>query len=82
MITVDGEAVNPGDGDSDEDAVAKAVRAARIELKLCKALAALNPPPDLSGYLHAHIVELRGHGGTTTPPTTTSCTPPTSATPS
>ncbi len=37
MITVDEQAVNPPDDNSDEDAAAKAVRAARLELRLCKA---------------------------------------------
>jgi hypothetical protein len=48
VITVDGEAVNPDD----------AVGAARLELRLCKALAALNPPRDVSLLVHARAVEL------------------------
>ena len=56
MITVDGEAVTPGpDGSSGED---EAVRLARLDLKLCKALAALNPPHKLSVLLHARITAL------------------------
>jgi hypothetical protein len=46
VITVDGQAVNPSDDRSDDDVVAKAVGAARLELKLCKALVALKPPHD------------------------------------
>jgi hypothetical protein len=64
LITVDVEAVNPPGGDDGENAV----RNARLELKLCKALAALNPPHDLSACLHARIAELlkalRRHGAT------------------
>jgi hypothetical protein len=61
LITVDGEPVNPPDASSRDDIAAKAghaVRAYQLELKLCKALAALNPPPDLAYYLHTRIIEL------------------------
>jgi hypothetical protein len=57
VITVDGEAVNPGDG-SGEDAAAKEVRAARLELRLCKALAALSPPRDVALLAHARAADL------------------------
>ena len=60
MITVDGEAVNPGG-----DAV-NAVDEARLELKLCRALAAVGPPLDVSLLVHARAAELlrllRNHG--------------------
>jgi hypothetical protein len=56
MITVDGEAINPGPGDSDSGpGEAPALRAIRLELKLCKALVALNPSPELRAPLHARI---------------------------
>jgi hypothetical protein len=35
----------------------EAVRAARLEVKLCKALAALDPPHELSVLLHGRITE-------------------------
>jgi hypothetical protein len=60
VITVDGQPVNPGGtsahdgGDSDEEAL----RIIRLELKLCKALAALNPPHDVSVALHVRIADL------------------------
>ena len=44
------------------------MRGARLELKLCKALVALNPPHDLSVMVHARTAEalkvLRRHGVT------------------
>lgn len=50
MTTVDGEPAAPGpDGESEERA------AARQELKLCKALLALSPPPELAAPLHSRI---------------------------
>ena len=55
VITVDGEAIPqdfPG-GDAREEAL----RTARLELKLCKALAGLDPPHELSTILHARITE-------------------------
>jgi hypothetical protein len=52
VITVDGQAVNPGDD------TANAVDEARLELKLCRVLAALNPPRDLSLMVHARAAEL------------------------
>jgi hypothetical protein len=54
MITVDGEAIPRGTPDRD-DRDEEALRAARLELKLCKALAALDPPHELSTILHARI---------------------------
>jgi hypothetical protein len=51
VITIDGEPVSPGD---DDDA-AKAARAARQELKLCKALAALDPPGSLASIVYGRI---------------------------
>ena len=58
MITVDGQAVTPADGHGDDDDVAKAVGAGRLELKLCRALAALSPPRDVSLLVHARAAEL------------------------
>jgi hypothetical protein len=54
VITVDGQAVNPADDNDD----AKAVHAARLELRLCRALAALSPPRDVSLLVHARAAEL------------------------
>jgi hypothetical protein len=54
MITVDGEPVTGSEGADPADITRKA----RIELKCCKALTAMNPPHDLSASLHARIVEL------------------------
>lgn len=66
MITMDGEAINPGDEQGDDDQ--EAVRCARLELKLCKALAALKPPHDLSVMVHTRTADalktLRRHGVT------------------
>lgn len=68
VITVDGQAVNPpdaedGNGQDDDE---EALRSARLELKLCKALAALKPPHDLSVMVYARTAEalkvLRRHG--------------------
>lgn len=56
MITVDGQAVNPA-ADHRDDA-SKAVGAAQLELKLCRALAALYPPRDVSLLVHARAAEL------------------------
>lgn len=66
MITVDGEAITPSpDGSNGED---EAVRLTRLDLKLCKALTALNPPHELSVLLHAritaHLRTLRRSGST------------------
>jgi hypothetical protein len=52
VITADGEPVTPGPDGSDGP---EAVRQALLDLKLCKALAALNPPHELSVLLHARI---------------------------
>jgi hypothetical protein len=54
VITVDGEPVTGSESDDPEDITRKA----RIELKCCKALAAVNPPHDVSTSLHTRIVEL------------------------
>jgi hypothetical protein len=60
VITVDGQAVNPGPAGAPggEDSSGDALRDIRMELKLCKALAALNPPHEVSGFLHARIADL------------------------
>jgi hypothetical protein len=60
MITVDGEAVNPPDAeDCDEEGDdAEALRSARLELKLCRALVSLKPPHDLSVMVYARTVEV------------------------
>jgi hypothetical protein len=56
MITVDGEAVTPGPGEDDSEPYeCGPLRTARLELKLCKALAALDPSPELRAPLHARI---------------------------
>jgi hypothetical protein len=53
MTTVDGQPVPTGeDGGSEE-----AVRLAQLDVKLCKALARLNPPHELSVLLHARITK-------------------------
>jgi hypothetical protein len=57
VITVDGQAVNPGGADGG-DADEEVVRIIRLELKLCKALLALNPPHDLSVLAHTRAAEL------------------------
>jgi hypothetical protein len=47
MITVDGEAIISGPDQNDSgQGEGEALRTARLELKLCKAFAALNPSPD------------------------------------
>ena len=55
-MTVDGEAVNPpnADGHNGRDVI----REIRLELKLCKALVALRPSDEISGYLYARIADL------------------------
>jgi hypothetical protein len=58
VITVNGKAVNPGDGDSDGGGVQEVLRAARLELRLCRALVALRPPRDVSLLAHARAAEL------------------------
>jgi hypothetical protein len=58
VITVGGEAVSPAGDGSGEDEAAKEVRAARLELRLCKALAALNPPRDVALLVHARAAGL------------------------
>jgi hypothetical protein len=54
--TVDSQAVNPIDDHSHE--AAEGVDAARLELKLCRTLAALNPPRDLSLMVQTRAAEL------------------------
>jgi hypothetical protein len=60
VITVDGQAVNPGGTGADDgkDTDGETLRIIRLELKLCKALAALNPPHDVSAAIHARIADL------------------------
>jgi hypothetical protein len=58
VITVDGQAVNRGDDGSDGGGVQEVLRAARLELRLCRALVALNPPRDVSLLVHARAAEL------------------------
>jgi hypothetical protein len=60
VIIVDGEEITPwspdgkdGGGPTGEEIV----RAARLELKLCKALVALNPPHGLSVILYGRIAQ-------------------------
>jgi hypothetical protein len=56
VITVDGEAVTSGsDGDQGRD---QAVRAIRLELKLCRAMVTLDPPLEMSILLHARIADM------------------------
>src|SRR5258708_3798988 len=55
VITADGEAI-PRDSPG-ADAREEALRTARLELKLHKALAALDPPHEMSAILHARITE-------------------------
>jgi hypothetical protein len=57
VITVDGEAINPI-ADDNPKSIETIVSETRVELKLCRALAALNPPLDLSVILHARAAEL------------------------
>jgi len=60
VITIDGEAVNPPDGTGDGEGsdVREVLRSTRLELRLCKAMAALSPPRDVSILVHARAVEL------------------------
>jgi hypothetical protein len=58
VISVDGQAVNRGDDGSDGGGVQEVLRAARLELRLCRALVALNPPRDVSLLVHARAAEL------------------------
>jgi len=56
MITVDGQPITPGPDDSDSGKEeAPALRAIRLELKLCQALVALDPSPELRAPLHGCI---------------------------
>jgi hypothetical protein len=60
VITVDGQPVNPGGASAPDcaDGVQETLRIIRLELKLCKALTALNPPHEVSASLHARITDL------------------------
>jgi hypothetical protein len=62
VITVDGEAVMQADSDDPEHILANV----RTELKLCKALLALDPPYDVAVSLYARITDilrvLKRHG--------------------
>jgi hypothetical protein len=62
VIVVDGEPVTPGDG---QDGPAAQVRAAQLEVRLCQALLALDPPADVmssaSGRIHRALRTLRDH---------------------
>jgi hypothetical protein len=61
VITVDGQPVNPGPANAHDDhrgSSEEALRIVRLELKLCKALAGLNPPHEVSASLHARITDL------------------------
>ena len=56
MITVDGEDVTPGRGEDDRKRTEpEGLRMIRLELKLCLALVALDPLPELSAPLHGRI---------------------------
>jgi hypothetical protein len=56
MITIDGEAVTPDpDGNDVGHGEDEALRAVRLELKLCRALIALDPLPELCAPLHGRI---------------------------
>jgi hypothetical protein len=58
VITVDGQAVHPGDDGSDGGGVQEVLRAARLELRLCRALVALRPTHDVSLLVHVRAAEL------------------------
>jgi hypothetical protein len=67
MIIIDGQEIP---GTPDDDPVAETLRVILLELKLCRALAAFSPPPELAAPLHARIAaQLRklGHHGTADP---------------
>jgi hypothetical protein len=56
MITVDGEAITPGpEENGSRQGEVPALRTIRLELKLCKALVALDPSPELLAPLHGRI---------------------------
>jgi hypothetical protein len=58
VIVVDGEEIpQPADVDQGGEDGKEVVRVARLEVKLCKALAALDPPHELSVLLHGRITE-------------------------
>jgi hypothetical protein len=55
------DAIAPGPEENDEaPGESEDLRTARLELKLCKALAALNPPHEVATLLHGRIVEQLG----------------------
>lgn len=62
MIVVDGEPVTPGDG---QDGPAAQVRAAQLEVRLCQALLALDPPEYVMftacGRIRQALSTLRNH---------------------
>jgi hypothetical protein len=69
VIVVDGEEIpRPMDGGQRGEGHDEVVRVARLEVKLCKALAALDPHRELSVLLHGRITEalrrLRRHDAT------------------
>jgi hypothetical protein len=69
VIVVDGEQISrPKDGGQGGESPEDVVRVARLEVKLCKALAALDPQHELSVLLHGRITEalrrLRRHDAT------------------
>jgi hypothetical protein len=58
VITVDRQAVNRGDDGSGGGGVQEVLRAARLKLRLCRALVTLRPPRDVSLLVHARAAEL------------------------
>jgi hypothetical protein len=67
MIIIDGQEI-PGTPNDDPDK--ESLRVILLELKLCRALTAFSPPPELAAPLHARIAaQLRklGHHGTADP---------------
>jgi hypothetical protein len=64
-ITIDGEAVTPSPGEDDsEPDECEPLRTARPELKLCQALAALDPSPDLHARIAAQLRKLPRYNAT------------------
>jgi hypothetical protein len=57
LITVDGEPIALSSDADDGGQENEGLRLARLDLKLCKALLALDPPHELSVLLHARIAE-------------------------
>jgi hypothetical protein len=58
LSSVNGQAVHPGDDDSGGGGVQEVLRAARLELRLCRALVALRSLRDVSLLVHARAAEL------------------------